>query len=35
MGNYMYNDTDKTLTVKILDEHFGELKEHDITEIQP
>ena len=35
MGDYMYNDTDKPLTVKILDEHFGELKEHDITEIQP
>ena len=35
LGDYMYNDTEETLTIKILDEHFGEIEERDIVEIQP
>jgi len=35
LGDYMYNDTEEILTIKILDEHFGEIEEHDTVQIQP
>ena len=35
LGIYLYNDTKKVLTVKILNELFGEMEEKDVAEIKP